>query len=600
MTSYQNYITRDTAGGASIVNFPGAVLEIDEPDVFALDILDAPNLESIHLKRLKSLKRPHLVLSNLPKLTRVALPSGHPGAIVHFHCEEQPEPFVIAGAISEFDGAWENVRTRFEASPQRQHWSRLVFCTPDMGIAEPAGQGLVIITGNMPANSDQLTLEANNDWLIANTAGLRHVQINTSGKVMLQQVPNLRTANSSGHGLTLDVYDAPSLKRLAGAGNRFVLYQKQSARELTIADNWQHARIHSKTLETLNFQNGTSLALHHCNGLAKVNLALGMDVQCFGALPTPLMAKARFFFDESSLNTCMDRFKNGEGNQLAGILTILANAHEREQVVLSLQKIRELCDLGVAPELVWQTRRELAARHRNNRGKNKGAKRPFNEAAVAKADLYWHWKFPEDLAPQGWEADLAIWHHCQSTVRAAADYGDNIALTCSDDVALETLLRMASDDHRDNALFHLAIRCMSEYVSRDEDFLLSRNRSQQRDPTLRIVRLLIGSRASQEDKRTVIGFLCDILPLETLVRSVPPIVHLSPGLFRSQLMSLARKPDGWFAARIGRLPFFRQDDKVSEYRQQLMQIALAPCTREDEEDEAIETDTNYPLFQGEA
>ena len=65
-------------------------------------------------------------------------------------------------------------------------------------------------------------------------------------------------------------------------------------------------------------------------------------------------------------------------------------------------------------------------------------------------------------------------------------------------------------------------------------------------------------------------------------------------------MSLARNPDGWFAARIGRRPFFRQDDKVSEYRQQLMQIALAPCTREDEEEEAIETDTNYPLFQGEA
>ncbi|KAA1173952.1 hypothetical protein FWJ25_11130 [Marinobacter salinexigens] len=71
MTSYQTYITRDTAGGASIANFPGTVLEIDEPDVFALDILDAPNLKSIHIKRLKSLKRPHLMLSNLPKLTQV-------------------------------------------------------------------------------------------------------------------------------------------------------------------------------------------------------------------------------------------------------------------------------------------------------------------------------------------------------------------------------------------------------------------------------------------------------------------------------------------------------------------------------------------------
>lgn len=600
MTSYENYITRDTAGGASIANFPGAVLEIDEPDVFALDILDAPNLESIHLKRLKALKRPHLVLSNLPKLTRVALPSGHPGAIVHFNCEQQPEPFFIAGAISEFDGAWESVQTRFEASPQRQHWSRLVFCTPEHGIDEPSGQGLVIVTGRMPVDTDQLTLETGNDWLIANTPGLRHVQINTSGKVVLQEVPNLRTANSSGHGLVLDVHDAPSLKRVSGVGDRFALHQKQSPKELTIAERWQHARIHSQTLETLNFVNGTSVSLHHCNALTKIHLGFDTDVQCFGALPTPLMNKARFFFDESSLNTCMNRFKNGEGAQLAGILSVLANAHEREQVVLSLQKIRELCDLGVAPELIWQTRRELAARHRDNRGKNKGAKRPFNEAAVAKADLYWHWKFPEDLAPQGWEADLSIWDHCQSSVQIAADYTDIIALTCNDEVAFATLLRMATASQEESTLFRLAIRCMKEYLSGSQDFLLEHNRSQRQDPTLRIVRLLIGSRASHEDKRTVIGFLCDILPLETLVKSVPPIVHLSPGLFRSQLMSLARKPDGWFAARIGRLPFFGQDDKVSKYRQRLMQIALAPCTREDEEEEAIEADINYPLFQGEA
>ena len=600
MTSYQNYITRDTAGGASIANFPGAVLEIDEPDVFALDILDAPNLDTIHLKRLKSLKRPHLVLSNLPKLAQVALPSGHPGAIVHFHCEKQPAPFVIAGAISEFDGAWENVQIRFEASPQRQFWSRLVFCNPDSGIEEPSGQGLVIVTGRMPTDNDQLTLEAGNDWLIANTAGLRHVQINTSGKVTLQKVPNLRTANSSGHGLTLDVHDAPSLKRVSGVGDRFSLYQKQSPEELTIAEHWQHARIHSQTLVTLNFENGASLALHHCNALTKVRLGFDTDVQCFGALPTPLMAKARFFFDESSLNTCMDRFKNGESAQLAGILSILSNAHEREQVVLSVQKIRELCDLGVAPELIWQTRRELAARHRNNRGKNKGAKRPFNEAAVAKADLYWHWNFPEDLAPQGWEADLSIWSHCQSSVQSAADYTDIIALTCNDEVAFGTLLRMAAANRDDSALFRLVIRCMKEYLSGGKDYLLEHNLSQRQDPTLRIVRLLIGSQASQEDKRIVIEFLCDILPLETLVKSVPPIVHMSPGLFRSQLMSLARKPLGWLVARIGVLPFLKQSTKVDEYRQQLMQIALAPCTREDEEKEAIETDTNYPLFQGES
>ena len=109
MADYEDYITRDTAGGASIAGFPGTALEVDEPGVFALDILDAPNLETIHIKRLKPLKRPHLVLSNLPDLATVNLPAGHPGAIVHFNSEKSPKGFVISGMVSEIDAAPEVV-----------------------------------------------------------------------------------------------------------------------------------------------------------------------------------------------------------------------------------------------------------------------------------------------------------------------------------------------------------------------------------------------------------------------------------------------------------------------------------------------------------
>ncbi|WP_303292314.1 hypothetical protein [Marinobacter sp. SS5-14b] len=603
MADYEDYITRDSVGGASIVGFQGTALEVDEPGVFALDILDAPNLETIHFKRLKSLKRPHLVLSNLAQLSNLVLPSGHPGAIVHYNAEKAPKLFVISGAVSEIDAAWKDVQTRLESAPGRQHWTRVVCCPATHKPAEPSGNGLVIVTGDMPPEHDQLALGADNDWLLLQVNGLRHVQVNTSGKVVLQQVPELRTINGSGHGLSLEVYDAPALKRISGTGERAIVYQRQAqAKELTIADNWKHARIHSKTLCSLNFPDGESLALHHCNALQQVNLPLGMDVECFGALPAPLMASARFYFDESSLNTCMDRFKSGEAGQLHGILSILANAHEREQVALSLQKIRELCELGVAPGLIWQTRRELAARHRDNRGKSKGAKRPFNEAAMAKADLYWHWKFPEDLAPQGWEADLKIWQYCQPTISAAADYGDIIACTCSNDTALDSLLRLAADIRNGNDLFHLAIRCMVEYLNKGEDYLLNRNRSQQRDPTLRIVRLLIGDRATGDDKRTVIAFLCDVLPLKTLVQSVPPIVHLCPGVFRGVLMALARKPGGWFVQRIGTFPFYKQGNKIEEYRRRLIQIALAPCVAEDgdEADICQEAGSTYSLFEGEA
>jgi hypothetical protein len=603
MADYEDYITRDTAGGASIAGFPGTVLEVDEPAVFALDILDAPNLESIQIKRLKSLKRPHLVLNNLPELSKVDLPSGHPGAIVHFSSENAPKGFVISGMVSEIDAAWDTVQTRLESAPNHHHWSRVVCCPAIEKPAQPSGNGLVMVTGDMPPEHDQLTLGAGNDWLLLNIGGLRHVQVNTSGKAVLQHVPDLRTLNGSGHGLVLEVYAAPALKRISGTGERVIVYQKLAiAKELTIADNWKHARIHSKTLRSLSFVSGESLALQHCNALQQVNLPLGMDVECFGALPAPLMASARFYFDESSLNTCMERFRNGETDQLSGILSILANAHEREQVVLSLQKLQELCEHGVAPDLIWQTRRELAARHRENRGKSRRARRPFNEAAMAKADLYWHWKFPNDLAPQGWEADLKIWHYCHQAVPAAADYADIIACTCSSDEAFETLLRLALNGEDFDAVHRLAIRCINEYLSKGDDYLLNRNCSQQRDPTLRIIRLIFRKGISDDDRRSVVIFLCNVLPLKTLVKSVPPIVHMCPGIFRGVLMALSRKPDGWFHQRIGTFPFYKQANKINEYRQKLMQIALAPCVSEEEEeaDNNIKTGSTYSLFEGDA
>ncbi len=607
MHSYSTYITRDTAGGAGLAHFPGQTLEVDEPGVFALDIIDAPNLEVIHLKRLKPHTRPHLVLSNLPRLQRIILPSGHPGAIVHFNSEKAPRPFVIAGMVSEIDAAWENTQLRLESAPNHQHWSRVICGHPDDNLPEPAGNGLVILNGNMPANQDQLTLGPDNDWLLTDVAGLRHVQINTRGKAVLQQIPDLRTVNSSGHGLTLDISQAPMLKRVSGVGERFTLHQKkQTERELTIADQWQHARIHSSRLQTLRFPNGASLALHHCNALHNVEVPLDADVECFGALPASLLHSARFYFDESSLNASFERLKNGDNSELPGILSILANAYEREQVVLSLQKLHALCEMGVAPDLIWNTRRELTTRHRDNRARNKRSNRPFNEAAMAKADLFWHWRFPEDLAPQGWEADLKIWEHCQPTVPAAADYGDIIACTCCDDEALNTLIRLAGKSVDDTEVFRLTLRCMEDYLLKDEDFLLNRNRSQNHDPTMRLVMLLIGPRSGHEEERIVIAFLCNILPLATLVTSIPPIVHLCPGVFRSQLMALARKPKAWFQARTESLAFYQRGRKLEEYRQRLMQIALAPCTseddEEDEEDDELNLDpgTNYTLFQGEA
>ncbi|MFO7530368.1 MAG: hypothetical protein R6W86_16485 [Marinobacter sp.] len=97
MTNRNYNLTADSAGGGCIQGFTGVELVIDEPSLYALDILEAPRLETITIKNLASGKPPHLVLGNLTALRQVKLPGSHPGAVIHLHSHSAPAPLEISG-----------------------------------------------------------------------------------------------------------------------------------------------------------------------------------------------------------------------------------------------------------------------------------------------------------------------------------------------------------------------------------------------------------------------------------------------------------------------------------------------------------------------
>ncbi len=70
-SQYQHYIVKDSLGGATLRNFPGTHLTVQEPDIFALDIEQAPNLQHLEIVALKPGKTPHLRLFNVPALQQV-------------------------------------------------------------------------------------------------------------------------------------------------------------------------------------------------------------------------------------------------------------------------------------------------------------------------------------------------------------------------------------------------------------------------------------------------------------------------------------------------------------------------------------------------
>lgn len=287
------------------------------------------------------------------------------------------------------------------------------------------------------------------------------------------------------------------------------------------------------------------------------------------------MGFAHFYFNESSLNSCMKQFMQGDLSQLDGILSVLAKAHQRSQLAVTLQKLAELCHLGVAPERLWQTRRELAARHLSYGRKKLTGPTALAETVLKKADARWHWALPQDLAPQGWEADLNIWCYCQRSLPRAADYAQTIIRTCEDDTACDALVRLGGNTQAEPALFAVAIKVL-EYRLRHTPARGVRVQDHTSAP--RLARLLGSPHADEGSRKIVVSFILEMLPVSNLISVVPSIMHLAPGLFRSKLMALTRRSDEWFSARL-QVPELGapRAGQLQQFRQSLLKIALAPC-----------------------
>lgn len=598
MANTQQYTQIDTAGGCTIKGFEGEELTLSDSHRYAVDILEAPALKVIKIKSLMAGKPPHLVLANIPNLERIELPAGHPGAVIHLNSERAPKPFTIEGLVSEIDGAWPGVQFRQTASGCRENWSRVTLRHVAKDVRTPDDAELVIMTAPAPAQVEHLTLGGHSDWLLTDIEGLSHLQINTSGYVALDQLPALRTVFSSDHRLQLSLSQTPRLKRVAGCGEILSIRQSDwKEKQLTIDGRWKHAKIASDRLEQLSFKDGRSLTVYHCSRLKVVDLALGMDIECHGALPAPLAESARFFFDEATLNHNIDALRAGEMSVLPVTLRVLGGAHEPAQVVHCLQQLAELCALGIAPEKIWECRRELSARHRNARSRRKTrGLRPLNQAAMAKADFNWHWHLPDDLGPQGWEADLEIWVYCRKTVSAAFDFGDVMAHTCQEPIALDTLIRKAGITGSDEALANLAVQAIEHYVRKNAEYMLGRHSQGSNDPLKRLTRIFKQPQMTMAQRRTLLVYLCNSLDLDRLLAAVPQLLQLAPGPVRAELMALSRKPERWFIPRIPSLRLHRTKHTVERYRSKLMQAALASA-RSPEEPESHEAGTNLSLFE---
>lgn len=575
------FVFKDSVGGAAVRGFTGRVLELDAADLFALDFSDAPALELIHLKRLQPGKQPHLTLFNLPALRTLILPREHPPAVIHFAALEAPDGVLIDGAVSELDAAWEHTQLAIQREPGKAAWTAVRLGADPVPRSDFPPGALQVLTGGQHGGEAEISLSAGKDWLLTDLAELRCVHIHSAGQVRLQRLPQLTVVQGHAAGLSLHLDEVPALTQIGGEGDLISIRQsKAGATHLEIAAGWKHARLYSPNLRTLHFRQGRSLLLHDCGSLQQVEAPLDIEIECNGTLAPTLIERGNFHFDESSLNACIEQLRAGDASQLDGILMVLASAHHRTKLAVTLQRLAALCTVDVPPAQIWATRRELAARHlaarhHARRPRHKHAPKAPTEAALQKADTCWQWDFAPDLAPQGWEADLHIWCHCMTSVPAAAEYADIIRCGAEDRVGREALVRLAGAPHVDPALFRLAVTMLEHLLRQGNGRAWG---STGYGSAHRLGRLLGSPHADPHAHKVVVASICETVPLHTLLEALPTLLHLAPGLFRTQLLALSNKPEHWFENRIRREPrCWDLEQPIRDYRQRLLQMALAPC-----------------------
>lgn len=588
MSPIGNFIQRDSVGGASIRGFAGSVLELDAPDLFAIDFEDAPHLEVIRLTRLDPVRPPHLGFSDLPALRHVVLPAKHQPAIIHLAASALPVSLFVDGRVDMIDAAWGSSQFSLQSHPERGPWCSVLLTTEEKRANEVLEPGLVVLDGTR-SNATALSLQDGPDWLLVGFDDLQRVEISARGSVTLQGLPQLTDVHSDADALTLNLDSVPALVEVSGTGHKLTLRQpRRSAGRLVIGSGWKHARLHDPTLRTLSFTGGETLCLFDCGALREVTVPqTGISVECNGTLPAPLVGRATYFFDEASLNASIARLADGDDSPLDGVLNILARAHQSGQVVVSLQRLARLCELGVEPQRIWDTRRTLSANHlRHARGKA-GARSTPDDTAKRRADARWDWSFPRDLAPQGWEADLRVWCYCEGDVPATAAYRQTMTRGCQDVVARETLLRLAGNADATPALFALGVGMLSHLLD---------NASGRGDEAIagtslgRLARMLSGAHADAMSRQVVVAFICETQPIPALIDALSGLMPLAPSHFRVALMTIARRPAAWFEARLGRNPPLRQRwARVESLRQRLLQHALSPLP--------VEADSPRPVHK---
>lgn len=564
----ENGLSPDATGGCRLESVRDTELTLGDPRLKALDLVQAPELARLRISKQATDSPLHLMLEATPALTRLELPHSSHGAILHLTGTDAIRELVIDGPVAQIDANWQSARFLMERDPHQSPWQRVRVVTPAQVEVLTPGQGLVIVVGQGDEQTNHLRLQEGDDWLVLGGERIQHVQISSPGRVCLQNMPALTTLNGNAGEATVEVTDAPRLKRVSGAGRHITLRQTGPASpSLTIADAWAEATLRCPQLEELHFPNAQALTLYDCHRLNSVELPLGVPTECHGSVPDSLLTSSRLFMDESTLKRHLEAVHQGDHNQVRTLLHVLSHRYKREEVVTALRSLQSLCEADVNPDSLWCARQELLARQLKLPRRKRSLE--LTRGEFARAAKRWEWRLPEDLAQEGLQADLAIWRYCRQHSEPARRYASVLGNQCR---SLSHLAALVTNAMRPDAgpidqqimagaLHHTAETPLSRQLSAS---------SEGRALARRLEWLIEADRINERTRKAVMELLITGLSVPRLVATFQRLLTHQPKEARTCAMRLAHASDQWIQLNFG------MDTDPASIRSHFLQLALSP------------------------
>ena len=594
----------DGAGGAAITNPSANVrgstrLRIANPRLRALDVHKDPYVSVLDLSACFVEGTFHLQLDCLPNLTTVILPPSQQGAIVHLFSDTTLDAFNIEGPLAEIDACWQGGSTTLRHPSA--YWRSLSLLDINQVARVNGGarasdhpidtatpnDSLTVVMSNTPTNIEHLTCDGGGDWLITDASSLTTFSAERVNRVVIQRGRRLHTVTlgcvsefrADGLHALSRICTTPN-EPLAGAvsdqaPNERKLVLSGAMDSLSIEGSHTSITLHCDWLTQLSIEQVTLIKLFNTGRIREFSAPTGVAVECDGALPEPLVGIARFYIDESTLVSIIERLEAVRDEELLdSVLRMLPFTKGHHGTFHNLITLQRLAERGFDPEKLWQCRRRLFAMHQLSR---KSSLTHIDELELQAADKTWNWKFPTDRSDEGYRADLLLWSKCFDHCQHAERYKYVLKREMQDPDALVHLARLVSNPRSDDRLHALFIGAVEAFhndtACHDGD----------QESKLRISGLLTPLiTASQKlgipDTTVVllIALVMDWSPWRRLHPRLESIRRHHNAAVRTlliQRIATLSASNHWLARKCTSI---RNDDDLLNARQALMQLVLSP------------------------